>query len=101
MVHGSLLSMDATLKRWVKGLKHSKGIPRMITPVWCLELVLAAFTKASFDPIATCLLKYLTWKTVFLLAIAYACRVCEMHALSYKTPYLRFSNAVVTLFFRR
>ena len=98
MVHGSRLSMDPTLKRWVNGLKHSKGIPRMISPGWCLELVLVAFAKALFEPIATCSLKHLTWKTAFSLAFTPNHRASEMHALSCKAPYLRFSNAGVMLF---
>ena len=67
---------------------------------WYLELVLAALTKALFEPIETCRLKYLTWKTAFLLAITSGHRASEMHALCYKSPYLRFSSAGVTLFMR-
>ena len=40
MVHGNPLSIDPMLKRWIKCLEHSKDIPHMITPSWCLELVL-------------------------------------------------------------
>ena len=58
MVHGIPISMDPTLKRWIKGLEHSKGIPRMITPSWCLELVLATLSKASFEPSWTCSLEF-------------------------------------------
>ena len=74
----------------------------MITPAWSLELVLAAFAKAPFEPIATCSLKHLTWKTAFLFVITSACRASEMNALSCKAPapYLRFSNAGVMLFTR-
>ena len=59
-----------------------------------------AFTKAPFEPIATCLLKHLTWKTAVLLAVTSTCRASEMHMLSCNAPYLRFSNAGVTLFTR-
>ena len=69
----------------------------MILPTWCLELVLAALNQASFEPIKTCHLKYLTWKTVFLLAVTSG-RRAEMHALGCKQPYIRFSSAGVTLF---
>ena len=72
----------------------------MIIPMWCLELVLAAFTKAQFESIVTCPLKYLTWKSAFLLAVTSACRVSEMHVLRCKPPYIRFSYAGVTLFTR-
>ena len=93
MVHGNPISNDPTLNRWIKGLEHSKGIPRMITPSWCLELVLMTLSKAPFEPIMTCPLKYLTWKTTFLLAITSAHRASEMHALSCEPTYLGFSSA--------
>ena len=53
LVHGNLHSLDPTLKRWIKGLEHSKGIPCMITPAWYLDLVLAALTRTPFEPIVT------------------------------------------------
>ena len=71
--------MDPTLKRWVKGFEHSKDIPHMITPVWCLVLVLVAFTRAPFELIAIYSLKHLTWKTAFLLTVTSAHRASEMH----------------------
>ena len=61
---------------------------KLIMPTWCLELVLAALTKAPFDPIET-------WKTVFLLVITSVCRASELHALC-----IRFSSGGVTLFTR-
>ena len=69
IVRGATLSLDPSIWRWIKGLEHTKAIPHVIMPTWCLELVLAARTKAPFEPIRTYHLNYLTWKTVFLLAI--------------------------------
>ena len=31
-VQGKPLSLDPFIRRWIKGLKHTKGIPRMILP---------------------------------------------------------------------
>ena len=62
MVRSISLGLDPSIQRWINGLDHTKGIPRMIMPTWCLGLVLAALTKAPFEPIETCHLKYLTWK---------------------------------------
>ena len=55
----------------------------MIMPAWCLELVLAALTKAPFEPIVTCPLKYmyLTCPTAFLLAITSTRRASEMYVM--------------------
>ena len=97
MVHGSPLSMDPMVQRWIKRAGALQGIPCMITLGWCLELVLVAFTKAPFELLATCSLKHLSWKTMFLLAIASAHRALEMHTQSCDIPYLGFSNVGVTL----
>ena len=95
-----LLSLDPSIQRWINGLEHTKGIPHMILTTWCLELVLAALTKTPFEPIRTCRLKYLTWKTVFLLVITTGCRASEMHTLCCKPLYIQLSSTGVTLFTR-
>ena len=102
IVRGASLSLDPSIRRWIKGLEHTKGIPHMTLPTWCLELVLVALNQASFEPIGTCRLKYLTWKTVFLLAITSGYRASEMQALCCKQPYiiLWFSSTGVTLFMK-
>ena len=69
LVQDASMSLDPSIKRWIKRLKHTKGIPHLIMPARCLEFVLAAVTRAPFEPIGTCRLKYLTWETAFLLAI--------------------------------
>ena len=100
IVRGATLSLDPSIRRWIKDLEHTKGIPHMIMPTWCLELVLVALTKALFEPIRTCHLKYLTWKTVFLLAITSGRRASELHTLCCRPPYIRFSIAGVSLFMK-
>ena len=85
--------MDPSVHRWLKGLEHTKGIPRLILLTWCPEMVLAALNQAPFEPIKT----YLTWKTVFLLAITSG-RRADLQALCCKEPYIRFSSTGVTLF---
>ena len=74
-VHGNLLSLDPSSRRWLKGFEHTKGIPHMIMPTWCLELVLATLGRKPFEP-----LKYLTWKIAFLLAMTWGNRATEFHA---------------------
>ena len=61
------ISLNSTIRRWIKGLDHTKSIPQLITPAWYLELVLATLTRVLFEPMENCPMKYLTWKTVFLL----------------------------------
>ena len=97
LIKGNLVSLDTTLRRWIKGLEHTKSIPRLIMSTWCLELILATLTRALFEPIETCPIKFQTWKTAFL-TITSTCKVSEMHALCYKPPYICFSNVSVMLF---
>uniref|UniRef100_A0A6I8RCF9 Tyr recombinase domain-containing protein n=1 Tax=Xenopus tropicalis TaxID=8364 RepID=A0A6I8RCF9_XENTR len=59
-------------------------------PPWDLNLVLSALQVPPFEPLATIPLAWLTWKTVFLLAIASARRVSEISALSCQHPFLIF-----------
>lgn len=49
-------------------------------PKWNLALVLRSLTKGPYEPLATASLKFLTLKTVFLLAFASAARRSELHA---------------------
>lgn len=53
-----------------------------IVPQWNLALVLQAFLEEPFEPMDCCAMKFLTWKTVFLVALASARRVSCLHALS-------------------
>ena len=55
--------------------KGRRGIPS-----WNLSLVLHQLTKAPFEPIKEAFLKYLTFKTVFLLALGSGKRKSEIHA---------------------
>ena len=100
LVQGAPLSLDPSMKKWIKGLKHSKGIPCMIMPAWCLESVLAALIRVPFEPIGTCCFECLTLKTAFLLAVTSGRRASEMHAFCCKPLYIWFANAGVTLFTR-
>ena len=83
MVHGVSLGLDPSIQRWINGLEHTKGIPRMIMPMLCLELVPAPLTKVPFKPIETCHLKYLTWKKVFLLAVTSGHRDSELQVAAH------------------
>ena len=58
--------------------------PRTIPqPKWDLNIVLQSLIRAPFEPISAISLRNLTLKTVFLLALASAKRVSEIHGLSY------------------
>ena len=70
---------------------------RPLLPNWDLPSVLGALVASPFEPLSTCDMKYLTWKTVFLLALATASRVSELHALSVNENNLRVDNSGIRL----
>lgn len=67
---------------------HPRVAPR--APVWDLSLVLEALCNPPFEPLAQAELKWLSFKTAFLLAIVSAKRVSELHALSVSPSCLRW-----------
>lgn len=62
------------------------------TPNWNLPLVFVALTKHPFEPLESADLKFLTLKTVFLVAVASASRVLEIHSLSLDDGHFRMEG---------
>ena len=62
----------------------SREAPRrkVSAPQWDLSVVLRMLLKEPFEPLEEVPLKYLTWKTVFLVAFATGKRRSELHALT-------------------
>ena len=58
-------------------------------PVWDVTLVLQSLTKAPYQPLRTSDERFLAQKALFLLALASAKRVGELHALSHRIYHSR------------
>ena len=58
-------------------------------PAWDVSLVLQSLTWAPYEPLRTCEECFLAQKTLFLLALASAKRIGELHALSYRVSHTR------------
>ena len=58
-------------------------------PAWDVSLVLQSLTGAPYEPLRTCEECFLAQKTLFLLALASAKRIGELHALSYRVSHTR------------
>ena len=58
-------------------------------PAWDVSLVLQSLTGAPYKPLRTCEERFLAQKTLFLLALASAKRIGELHALSYRVSHTR------------
>ena len=58
-------------------------------PAWDVSLVLQSLTGAPYEPLRTCEERFLAQKMLFLLALASAKRIGELHALSYRVSHTR------------
>ena len=58
-------------------------------PAWDVSLVLQSLTGAPYEPLRMCEERFLAQETLFLLALASAKRIGELHALSYRVSHTR------------
>ena len=78
------ISKDENLTRLLDSSHRDRPKGRRGIPSWNLSLVLHQLTKAPFEPIKEASLKYLTFKTVFLLALGSGKRTSEIHAWQHR-----------------
>nr|XP_014351316.1 PREDICTED: LOW QUALITY PROTEIN: sialic acid synthase [Latimeria chalumnae] len=89
-VGGSYLAQLRLVKRFLKGLLLSKPPLRKPLAQWDINLVLSRLMLLPFEPAESVDLKLLSWKTLFLIAITSAQRICELQALVIHEPFTRF-----------
>ena len=84
----------------IRSFQLERPPKRKIAPQWNLSLVLQALVKPPFEPIHSIELKFLTLKTVFLVALASGRRRSEIHALCYDSHHFRQNQdqSVLTLY---
>ena len=65
--------------------KYHRDCPSEVfqLPSWNLVLVLEMLCKPPFEPLTTASFKHLTFKCVFLTALACSCRISELHAIAF------------------
>ena len=82
---GSSLGSDPYLSSLIQSFFVDWLVESNLTPAWDLSLVLLALTKSPFEEkdMNQVPLKWLTYKTVFLLALASGARRSELHALDF------------------
>ncbi|XP_078246542.1 uncharacterized protein LOC144588170 [Pogona vitticeps] len=86
-----------TFKAFFKGLSNMRPPAKKPVPQWSLQTVLHCLTRHPFEPMASCDLKFLSFKTLFLVAITSARRASELAALRADPPYLQFFKDKVVL----
>ena len=78
------VSKDENLPHLLDSFHRDRPKGRRGIPSWNLSQVLHQLTKAPFEPLKEASLKYLTFKTVFLLALGSGKRRSEIHAWLHK-----------------
>ena len=88
------------LSELIKSFAKQRPVDRSLAPKWDLAFVLSHMCKAPFESLDKASLFNLSVKTVFLVTLATARRVSEVHAFSIDSDHLRFSNLDGSLILR-
>jgi hypothetical protein len=75
---------------FLKSLKQKVPVQKVKFPKWELCIVLKGLRSEQFEPLDQVNFRNLTYKTVFLVALASAARVSEISALSAEEGFVRF-----------
>ena len=94
---GEFISKSLELNRLIASFTRDRPKPNRSIPTWDLSLVLLGLTKPSFEPLSEAPLKWLTYKTVFLLALASGKRRSEIHAWTHSSVSSRRNWSEVTV----
>uniref|UniRef100_A0A803JL00 Tyr recombinase domain-containing protein n=1 Tax=Xenopus tropicalis TaxID=8364 RepID=A0A803JL00_XENTR len=84
------LALKDDVRTFLQGVSRVSPPFRHPVPPWDLNLVLSVLLDAPFEPLKEVGMEFLTWKTVFLIAISSARRISELSALSCAEPFLNF-----------
>ena len=80
---GTEVGRNPALKSLLRNIEMDQGQHQRHFPEWNMALVLSALTKPPFEPLDQASDQLLTWKTVFLIALASGKRRGEFHAFEH------------------
>ena len=83
------LAASREITTLLRSFARSVNPVKLRPPAWDVSLVLQSLTGAPYEPLRTCEERFLAQKTLFLLALASAKRIGELHALSYRVSHTR------------
>ena len=86
---GRDLASSREITMLLRSFSRSVDPVELRPPAWDVSLVLQSLTGAPYEPLRTCDERFLAQKTLFLLALASAKRIGELHALSYRVSHSR------------
>ncbi len=87
-IEGVRVGILPLFSAWVRGHKICHPPVKLRVPPWDLQAVLVALGEDRFEPLRQVDMEHLTYKTLFLVAVASARRISELHALSVHLPFL-------------
>ena len=94
---GELISKSLELDRLIASFTRDRPKPNRSIPTWDFSLVFLGLTKPPFEPLSEAPLKWLTYKTVFLLALASDKRRSGIHTWTHSSVSLRRNWSEVTV----
>ena len=99
-IGGPRLSEDALIRDTIRGISlQASSMPRRI-PQWDLFFVLNSLLYSPYEPLVKCNLKYLSFKTCFLIMLASGRRASEIHGLGGRNEdVLRLEDGSLSLAF--
>ena len=86
---GRDLAASREITTLLRSFARSVNPVELRPPALDVSLVLQSLTGAPYEPLRTCEERFLAQKTLFLLALASAKRIGELHALSYRVSHTR------------
>ena len=86
---GRDLASSREITTLLRSFARSVNPVELRPPAWDVSLVLQSLTGAPYEPLQMCEERFLAQKTLFLLALALAKRIGELHALSYRVSHTR------------
>ena len=89
VLKGRDLAASREIAMLLRNFSRSVNPVELRPPAWDVSLVLQSLTGAPYEPLWTCEECFLAQKTLFLLALASAKRIGELHALSYRVSHTR------------
>ena len=94
---GSSVGNNHNVRLLLRGMFNRRPPTQRLAPSWSINEVLSSLSTQPYEPMSNAPLDALTYKTLFLVAAASARRRSEIHALSVKKGFIRFSSAGVFL----
>ena len=93
LIDGKSIGKHDLVIRFLRGARRLNPPRSPLVPSWDLSVVLTALKSAPFEPLQSVELKFLSMKTVLLIALASVKRVGDLQAFSVDEACLEFGPA--------